>query len=230
MKRNKPTGKLYVVATPIGNLKDITLRAIQILKDVDYIACEDTRHTSILAKSYNIKTKLISYHQHNKIKKTDYFIAKLKDGKNVALVTDAGTPGISDPGYFIIKECIKENIEIEPIPGVSALTAALSISGVPAKNVFFNGFLPGKKGKRKKRLKQLSEIDSTIVLYISKHKIEKVITVMRDFFQNRKIVLTRELTKKFEEIIRGDINDIYSYVENNKPRGEFTLIISPSQK
>lgn len=220
-------GRLYVVATPIGNLKDITFRAIETLKNVDLIACEDTRHTGKLASHYEISTTLVSYHQHNKIKKADYLIGELKKGKEIGLVTDVGTPGVSDPGYYIIRESVKEDVEIVPIPGPSALVAALTISGFPTREFFFDGFLPTKKGKRRKRLKMLSEKDCTLVLYVSKHKIMKVLKVMKDYFQDRKIVVAREMTKKFEEVVRGEVNKIKKYFSERKIRGEFTFIIAP---
>jgi len=220
-------GKLYIVATPIGNLGDITLRALEVLKTVDYIACEDTRHTRKLASRYNIKSLLISYHQHNKIQRTDYLVKKLKESKHIALVTDAGTPGISDPGYFIIKKCIEEHIDVEPIPGPCALATALSVSGFPTKEVLFVGFLPTRKGKRRKYLEKLSKREETIVIYVSPHKIEKLLNELNEIFPNRKVILARELTKKFEEKIRTDIENLPEIYQKTKPRGEFTLIIAP---
>lgn len=221
------SGKLYIVATPIGNLKDITFRAVEILKNVDLIACEDTRHTGKLTSHYEISTTLVSYHQHNKIKRADYLVKELKGGKRIALVSDAGTPGISDPGYYIIKKCVNEDIQVVSIPGPCALVAALTVSGFPTREFFFDGFLPTKKGKRRKRLEELSEIESTIVLYVSKYKMMKVLAVMKDYFQGRKMAVVREMTKKFEEIIRGDVNYIEKYFSEKKIRGEFTFIIAP---
>lgn len=223
------SAKLYIVATPIGNLKDITLRAIEILKTVDLIACEDTRRTAKLTKHYKIDTLLVSYHQHNKIRKTNYLIGQIKAGKNIALVSDSGTPGISDPGYFIVKKCKQENIEIEPIPGVSAVVTALSVSGFPTTDIFFKGFLPVKNQKRKNILKKLSlQKDVTLVFYVSPYNIEKIFKEFFDIFDERKVMIARELTKKFEEKIYTSIKQLPYIFKDKKPKGEFTVIIAPS--
>jgi len=227
MLNDRSSGTLFIIATPIGNLGDITLRALDTLKNVDLIACEDTRHTRKLTQHYGVSTHLISYHQHNKIQKTDYIIKKLKEGKSVGLVSDAGTPGISDPGYFIVKKCIEEGISVEPIPGASAFTAALSISGFPTKEFVFQGFLPVKKGKRKKILKGLSQQNSTSALYISPYNIEKILLEIFEIFDERKIMIARELTKKFEEKIYTATSKLPDVFKDKKPKGEFTLLIAP---
>ncbi len=214
-------GKLYIVSTPIGNLEDITLRAIRILKEVDFIACEDTRHTRILLNHYDIKTQTISYHQHSKLTRIEYIINQLKEGKDVALVTDAGTPGISDPGVVLILRAIKDKIDIVTIPGPSAVIAGLSVSGFVTKDFVFAGFLPHKKGRQKK-LKELSEEKKTIVLYESPYRIQKTLGELQEFLGDREVVVCRELTKKFEEIYRGKISEVLPQI---KIKGEFVVLI-----
>lgn len=221
------TGKLYIVATPIGNLKDITLRALEVLKEADIIACEDTRRTKKLTVSYGIDTSLTSYNQHNKIVKTKYLIDLIKQGKSAALVSDAGTPCISDPGYFIVNSAKQQQINIEIIPGPCAFTAALSISGFPSSEVFFEGFLPVKSAKRKKVLSKIASYKATSVFYVSPHNIEKVLNEIHCIFQERKIMIAREMTKKFQEIIHVSASELPFVFKNKKPKGEFTLLIAP---
>jgi len=216
-------GKLYVVSTPIGNLSDITLRALETLKSVDLIACEDTRHTLQLLNHFEIKKPLISYHQHSKIGKIDQIISTILDGQNVAIVTDAGTPGISDPGEFLIREAIKNEIEVEPIPGVSAAITALSVSGLPTDEFVFIGFLPHKKGRQTK-LKQIAELKRTIILYESPFRIIKLLNELLEFVGDREVAVCRELTKKFEATYRGKISEILPEI---KEKGEFVVILSP---
>ncbi len=216
---------LYIVATPIGNLKDVTLRAIEVLKSVDLIACEDTRHTKILLDCYGIKTPTTSYFQHNRFTKGEYLIGLLKDGKDIALVSDAGTPGILDPGYNLINLAIKNNIEITVIPGPTAFINALVLSGKPAHQFIFAGFLPNRAKARQNRLKELSKLDYTIVFYESCHRILKTLQDIQDIFGNREIVCARELTKKFEEVKHGSAQDILGHFKNQKPRGEFVVAI-----
>jgi len=218
-------GKLYIVATPIGNLEDITLRAIETLKSVDLIAAEDTRHTKILLDRYQIKTSTTSYFEYNKVQKTDYLIRLLKEGKSVALVSDAGTPGISDPGYKIIRAAIDGSIPIIPIPGPSGLITALTISGKPTDKFTFEGFLSNKPIKRKNQLKKLRDEKRTVVLYESPHRILKLLEDILEVYGDMEIVLTRELTKKFEEIKRDRITAILAALKNTPPRGEFIVII-----
>ena len=221
-------GRLYIVSTPIGNLEDMTLRAIRILKEVAIIAAEDTRHTQKLLNHYQIATHQTSYHDHNKEEKAEILISKIKDGKDVALVCDAGTPGISDPGYYLIKRAIEEAIQIVPVPGVSAVIAGLSVSGLPTDRFMFEGFLP--KGKaRHKYLKTLEKEEGTIILYESPYRFLKTLRDIHDVLGNRRIVVGRELTKLHEEIARGKALEIINAFESKKKR-EITIIIEGAQK
>lgn len=216
---------LYIVATPIGNLKDITLRALEVLKSVDLIACEDTRHTKILLDHYGIKTPTTSFFQHNRFVKAEYLIGLLKTGKNIALVSDAGMPGILDPGYNLINAAIKNKIEITAIPGAAAFINALVLSGRPAHEFYFAGFLPNKKIARKNRLRELAKIKSTIIFYESCHRIISCLEDVQEIFPEKEIVLARELTKKFEEIIRATPASLLARFKSSKPRGEFVIVI-----
>lgn len=216
---------LYIVATPIGNLKDITFRAIEILKSVDLIACEDTRHTKILLDHYGIKKPTTSFFQHNRFTKGEYLLGLLKKGKNVALVSDAGTPGILDPGYNLINLAIKNNIDTTFIPGPTAFIDALVLSGKPAHEFYFAGFLPNKKIARKNRLIKLSKLECTLVCYESCHRIIAALEDIREVFGEREIVVGRELTKKFEEVLRATPQAILEKLQISKPRGEFVVII-----
>ncbi|MCS7258978.1 MAG: 16S rRNA (cytidine(1402)-2'-O)-methyltransferase [candidate division WOR-3 bacterium] len=216
-----------MVATPIGNLKDITLRALEILKNVDFIACEDTRHTGILLSHYEIKNKLLSYHEYNKITQTPKIIELIKkDKKSVALVSDAGTPGISDPGYYLIREAIKENLPVIPIPGPSAIISALVISGLPSDRFTFEGFLSKRRGRKLKKLKALRDETRTMVFYDSPYRVLDTLKDMLDVFGDRKIAFVRELTKKFETVYRGYISEVITELEKNPPRGEIVLVVS----
>jgi 16S rRNA (cytidine1402-2'-O)-methyltransferase len=216
---------LYIVATPIGNLKDMALRAVEVLKSVDMIACEDTRHTKILLDHYAIKTPTTSFFQHNRFVKADHLINLLKDGKDIALVSDAGMPGILDPGYNLINAAIENKISITVIPGATAFINALVLSGKPAHEFYFAGFLPNKKISRKNKLRELSELKCTVVFYESCHRIISCLEDVREVFENKEIVLCRELTKKFEEVIRSTPADILARFQNNRPRGEFVAIV-----
>jgi 16S rRNA (cytidine1402-2'-O)-methyltransferase len=218
-------GTLYIVATPIGNLGDITLRAIETLKSVDLIAAEDTRHTKILLDKYEIKVPTTSYFEYNKIQKTEYLLEVLQAGKSVALVSDAGTPGISDPGYKIIRMCIDGNIPVVPVPGPSGLVAALTISGKPTDKFTFEGFLSNKSARRKNQLKKLKAEERTIVLYESPHRIIKFLEDVLEIYGDMEIVLARELTKKFEEVRREKVSSLLEHFKANRPRGEFIIII-----
>lgn len=215
-------GKLFIVGTPIGNLKDITLRALRVLKEVNIIACEDTRRTKILLDHYQISKPLISYHQHSKLQKIDYLVSELKSGKNIALVTDAGTPGISDPGGVLIAESIRSNIKVEPIPGPSSIAAILSVSGIPAEKFLFLGYLPKKKG-RQTLLNNFKNFPFPIIIFESPERITKTLQDVQKFWGNREVICGRELTKKFEEIIRGKISEILNKI---RPQGEFVIIIN----
>jgi len=216
---------LYIVATPIGNLKDITFRAIEVLKSVDLIACEDTRHTKILLDHYGIAKPTTSFFQHNRFTKAEYLLGLLKEGKNVALVSDAGTPGILDPGYNLINLAIKNAIELTFIPGPAAFVNALVLSGKPAHEFYFAGFLPNKKISRKNKLQELSGLKCTVICYESSHRILACLQDLTDVFGDRQIVVARELTKKFEEVIRSTPQLILEKLRNSKPRGEFVVII-----
>jgi 16S rRNA (cytidine1402-2'-O)-methyltransferase len=218
-------GKLYIVSTPIGNLKDITLRAIETLNEVDFILCEDTRITSILLKQYNIIKHLISFNAVSEIKKISIVIERLLQGQSYALVSDSGTPAISDPGIRLVSEAIKNNVEVISIPGATALIAALTISGLPTDSFVFEGFLPQKKGRQKK-LGELSEVDRTIVLYESSHRIEKLIDELAEYFPERYVVVCRELTKKFEESWRGFPSEIKDRLKERTIKGEFVVVIA----
>lgn len=216
---------LYIVATPIGNLGDISLRAVETLKKVDLIACEDTRHTGILLSHYGIKTPATSYFQHNKFTKGDYLIRLLKEGRDIALVSDAGTPGILDPGYNLINSAIENKIELTLIPGAAAFVNALVLSGKPAHRFHFEGFLPNKPLSRKNRLKELFKMEHTVVFYESCHRITRTLEDIRDIYAGREIACARELTKKFEEVLRGSAAELLEELKGNKLRGEFVVII-----
>lgn len=218
-------GKLYIVSTPIGNLKDITLRAIETLNEVDFILCEDTRVTSILLKQYNVIKQLISFNAVSEIKKIPSIIERLHNGQSYALVSDAGTPAISDPGVRLVSEAIKEGIQVITIPGATALVAALTISGLPTDSFIFEGFLPQKKGRQKK-LKELSEEERTIVLYESSHRIVKLIDELIEYFPERYVVVCRELTKKFEETWRGFPAELKEKLGERIVKGEFVIVIA----
>ena len=222
------SGKLYLVATPIGNLEDITLRALRILKEVDYIAAEDTRNTLKLLNHFEIKKPLISNHRHNEEEREDGLIEKLKEGKNIAVVSDAGTPGISDPGEVIVKRAIEENIEVIPIPGACAAINALIASGLDTKEFVFLGFLPLNKKLRKEKLEEIKNENKTIIIYEAPHKIKDSLNDLKEVIGERKVVLARELTKIHEEFIRGNINEIIEKSENLK--GEMILLIEGSNE
>lgn len=217
-------GTLFIVATPIGNLEDITLRAIKVLKDVDLIVAEDTRHTLKLLNHFEISKPLISYHRHNEDTKSDILIKRLQAGQNLALVSDAGTPGICDPGEEIIKKCIDFGVKIVPIPGACAMINSLICSGISTKEFVFLGFLPLNKKLRKIKLGEIEKSDKTIIIYEAPHKIGTTLKDLKQILDcDRKIVLAREITKIYEEFIRGNIDDLIRIVENIK--GEIVLII-----
>ena len=224
MEKESKIGTLYVVATPIGNLEDITLRAIRILKEVDLIAAEDTRHTLKLLNHLEISKSLISYHRHNEDVKSDVLIEKLQEGKDVALVSDAGTPGICDPGEEIIKKCIELEINVVPIPGACAMVNSLICSGISTKEFTFLGFLPLNKKLRKNKLEEIEKSNKTIIIYEAPHKLETTLKDLKLILKDeRKIVLAREITKIHEEFIRGSIDDLIQKSETIK--GEMVLII-----
>ena len=216
---------LYVVGTPIGNLEDMTLRALRILKEVDLIACEDTRVTKKLLVHYQINKPLVSYHQHSQISKINFLIKELMVGKKVALVTDAGMPGISDPGSLLVKAAVQENIKVEVIPGPSAATAALSVSGLPVDRFLFLGFLPHKKG-RETMIKEIIASEQSVIFYESVHRILKTLGQLKQFGLKRQLVVCRELTKKFESIYRGTVEEVLEQLLKDRVKGEFVVIVS----
>jgi 16S rRNA (cytidine1402-2'-O)-methyltransferase len=218
-------GKLILVPTPIGNLEDITLRAIKILNTADVILAEDTRVLSKLMKHFGIKNKLVSHHKFNEHKTLQNIISKIEQGLQVALISDAGTPGISDPGFLLVRTCVEHNIEVECLPGPTALIPALAVSGLPSDRFVFEGFLPQKKG-RQKRLLQLADETRTMIFYESPHRLIKTLSLFADFFGiERQACVCRELSKMFEEIKRGTIGELKEYYETNHPRGEIVIII-----
>ncbi|MDD4957379.1 MAG: 16S rRNA (cytidine(1402)-2'-O)-methyltransferase [Candidatus Omnitrophica bacterium] len=217
-------GTLYVVSTPIGNLEDMSLRAIRVLKEVDLIAAEDTRRASILCGEYAISTKLTSYHSYNIGKRTPELVRMLSEGMNIALISDSGTPGISDPGSVLISECIKADVPVTAIPGPSAAITALTLSGRPTASFVFEGFLSSKPSRRRKHLEKLKDEERTVVLYESPHRLVKFLEDCRDILGERQIAVARELTKKFEEVKRGTPGELAAYFAENKPRGEFIIV------
>ena len=225
---NEKIGKLYIVATPIGNLEDITLRAIRILKSVDLIAAEDTRHTLKLLNHLEISKPLISNHRHNEDLKTSLLVQKLLEGQDIALVSDAGTPGICDPGEAVIKQCIEKQVDVIPVPGACAMVNALIASGIDTKEFTFLGFLPLNKKLRKERLHKVETSRETIILYEAPHKLMSTLRDLKEILADRQIVLARELTKIHEEFIRGTITQIMEKAENLK--GEIVLIIEGNKK
>ena len=219
--------KLLVVPTPIGNLGDITLRSIEVLKSVDLILAEDTRTSSKLLKHYDIDTPVESFHMHNEHKKLESIINKLRSDSEIALISDAGTPGISDPGFLLVRECINNQVEVECLPGSTAFVPALVSSGLPCDRFSFEGFLPVKKG-RTKRLKELSTETKTMVFYESPHRILKTLNDLSNYFDvESQISVSRELTKLYEETFRGTIIESVEYFEKNKTKGEFVIVLSP---
>jgi 16S rRNA (cytidine1402-2'-O)-methyltransferase len=220
--------KLFIVSTPIGNLKDITFRAVEVLKEVNLIACEDTRVASILLNHYEIKKELISLNAVNEIHRIEHILGRIESGDSCALISDAGTPGISDPGVRLISAAIERGIDVVPVPGPSALITALTISGLPTNSFVFEGFIPQKKGRQKK-LDQLSNEVRTIVLYESTYRIEKLLTELNEHMPERLVVVCREMTKKFEETWRGTPSEILASFGEKVSKGEFVVIIAPKE-
>jgi len=217
--------KLYIVATPIGNLKDLTFRAKEILESVDMIACEDTRHSMILLNHYGIKKPLLSFHSHSGITKTDKIIDYLNNGSDVALISDAGTPGISDPGYVLIQAALQNSFEVIPIPGASATITALCASGLPTDKFLYLGFLPVKKG-RQTLLKSLADIPYTIVFYESPHRLMRTLSDLKQYLKpDTKVVIAKELTKIYETFFRGTLADITAKLPAGQPKGEYVILI-----
>ena len=218
---------LYIVSTPIGNLKDITYRAVEILKSVSLIAAEDTRHTKILLDHYGIKVPTTSYFEHNEVKKSGYLLELLQDGKDIALVSDAGTPGLSDPGFTLIRLAHANNILVTVIPGVSAAVTALTASGLPSHAFVFEGFLPVKPGARRKKLESFKDESRTVIFYESPHRVLKTLKDMVDVLDNPVVVFARELTKKFEEVKKSYAQEMLEHFTAHPPKGEFVLLLQP---
>jgi len=224
------SGKLYVVPTPIGNLEDITFRALRILKEVDLVLAEDTRTAGQLLRHFEIDKRILSHHQHNEHHALKEIIKMLKEGKTMALVSDAGTPAISDPGFLLVRECVKENIDFETLPGATAFVPALVNSGLPSDKFYFEGFLPQKKG-RKTRLEFLTSVEDTIILYESPHRLIKLLEeVIQHFGADHYMTVSREISKKFEETIRGTATELLTHFTENAIKGEFVVCISGVKK
>ena len=223
---NPTKGTLYIVSTPIGNREDITLRALRILKEVDLVAAEDTRHTGLFLKHFGIQTPLTSYFEGNELRKKEFILSKLMQGERIALVSDAGTPGISDPGFRLVLAAVENRIAIVPIPGPSAVIAALSVSGLPTDAFFFKGFFPHKMKKRRDLLKELADVKETLIFYESPHRISETLRDIHEVLGDREIVLTRELTKIYEEVLRGKVSEVQAQVTGRKLKGEITLVVS----
>jgi 16S rRNA (cytidine1402-2'-O)-methyltransferase len=219
------SGTLFVVATPLGNLEDVSLRALRVLREVNLIACEDTRRTRALLSRYDIHTPTTSYFEHNKLRKGPYLLGLLAEGKSVALVTDAGTPGVSDPGFLLVRDARAAGVAVVPVPGPSAVVAALSAAGIPADRFVFDGFLPAKPGRRLNRLRALSGLGTTIVLYESPHRMLKTLEAIGAVFGETPIVVAREMTKQFEEIVGAPASSHAERLAAAGLKGEFTIVI-----
>jgi 16S rRNA (cytidine1402-2'-O)-methyltransferase len=219
-------GTLYLVATPIGNLEDITLRALRVLEECDVIAAEDTRHTGNLLHHYGLTKPLLSYFRFNEAKRSEEILERLARGEKVALVTDAGSPGISDPGERVVRGALAAGFRVEPVPGACALIAALTASGLPTDEFHFVGFLPHKSGQRRKELERLRAVQGTLALYESPHRIQRLLTELADVMPDRQVVLARELSKKFEEILRGQPAELLRRAQQRSIRGEFVVLIA----
>jgi 16S rRNA (cytidine1402-2'-O)-methyltransferase len=223
-------GVLYVVATPLGNLKDITLRALEVLKGSALIAAEDTRRTQKLLSAYDLHCPLISFNENNKYRKIPFLIERLKQGKQISLVTDGGTPGISDPGRELVRETRQARIAVVPIPGPSALICALSASGLPGDSFIFLGFLPRRKSRRKRVLQEIKEQKRTVIFYEAPHRIRDLLEEIKAVLGEREVTLTRELTKIHEEIMSGSVSELLRQLADREPKGEYTLLLAPPEK
>jgi len=217
---------LYVVSTPIGNLGDMTHRAVEVLKSVDLIACEDTRHSGLLLQHYHIRNRLTSYHEYNKVSRTPELIQQLRQGRSIALVTDAGTPGISDPGFYLIRAAIREGVAVIPVPGASALLAGLVISGLPSDRFAFEGFLPKRDGRRRKRLAALKDEERTTVYCEAARRVKRLLEEMLQLWGDRDVVVCRELTKRFEEVMRGRLTEVLALIGDRELKGETVVVVA----
>jgi 16S rRNA (cytidine1402-2'-O)-methyltransferase len=222
-----PAGTLFVVATPIGNLEDITLRALRVLREVDLVAAEDTRRTRGLLEAYGVRAPLVSYFEHNQARRGPELVRRLQGGVRIALVTDAGTPGVSDPGFRLVRLCRDAGVPVVPIPGASAAVAALSAAGIPADRFVFEGFLPAKPGRRLTRLRELRALERPVVLYESPHRVLATLEAIETVFGAAEVVLAREVTKRFEEFRRGAAGELRAALAAAGVRGEFTLVVNP---
>lgn len=224
-----PAGALFVVATPIGNLEDITLRALRVLREVDLVAAEDTRRTRGLLQAYGVRAPLVSYFEHNQARRGPELVRRLQTGARIALVTDAGTPGVSDPGFRLVRLCREAGIPVVPVPGASALVAALSAAGVPADRFVFEGFLPVKPGRRLTRLRELSALERPVVIYESPHRLLATLEAIEAVFGEAEVVVAREVTKRFEEFRRGSASVLRTALAATGVRGEVTLVVNPRE-
>ncbi len=227
---DSPTGCLYLVATPIGNLEDITLRALRVLKEADLIACEDTRQTQKLLQHYGIHKEMVSYHEHNELTRAPELVIQLEEGAQVALVSDAGTPVVSDPGHRLVVLCLRHHIPVVPIPGPSAFVAALAASGMPTEEFLFVGFLPARAGARRKKLDALKSEPRALVLYEAPHRLADTLSDAADILGTRQAVVAREVTKIHEEFLRGSLGELRDAARERAPRGEITLLIGPAEE
>jgi len=230
MKTEAEPGTLYVVSTPLGNLEDITLRALRVLKEADLIAAETVEHTKNLCRHYGIATKLTGFSQHNQRTKGPVLIAELKSGRSVALVTNAGTPAVSDPGVFLVASALKQGIRVCPVPGPSAVTAALSASGMRAETFLFCGFLPPRSGKRKKELEPLKSLPCTLVFFEAPHRLKEMLEDLREVLGDRSMVLHKEMTKLFEGSVEGSVSSVLNRLSEEETRGEYTLVVAGCEK
>ena len=223
------TGTLYVVATPIGNLEDVSARALRILREVHVIACEDTRHTRLLLQRYGIATPQVSYHEHNEQTRAQELLRRLQEGASVALVSDAGTPVLSDPGFTLVRQAVAAGVPVVPVPGASAITAALSVAGLPTDRFVFLGFLPRKAGERRRALLDIARIPWTLVMFEAPHRVVHTLRDLRAVLGDRQVAVMRELTKKFEETVRGALSEVTDRMAQAPPRGELTLVVAGAQ-
>ena len=219
------SGSLYIVPTPIGNLEDMTFRAVRVLKELDLIAAEDTRHTQVLLNHYDIRTAVTSYHEHNEGAKARELVEQLRQGRSIALLSDAGTPMISDPGYRLVVEAIRAGVQVIPLPGPSAVTAALSAAGLPTDRFDFEGFLPAKKSERRTALEALKKDTKTLIFYEAPHRLKETLADMAEIFGDRQVAIGREISKVHEEFLRGALREILATVEQQTVRGEITLVV-----
>ncbi len=217
---------LYVVATPLGNLEDITFRAVNVLKGVDFVLCEDTRRTRILFERYNITTRMVSFYEHNERSKTPWVIQSIVDGKRIALVSDGGTPCVSDPGYYLVRECVERKIRVIPVPGPSAVLSALVMAGFPMDRFVFEGFLPKRGNKRRKRLESIAGEGRTVVVYESPHRLLRLFEDLKNYLScNRRVAVCREMTKVYEEVVRGTLEDVEAHFKDRGVKGEVVVVI-----